>query len=319
MTGNEEMRFDGQVVVITGAGRGIGRVQAHALAERGAKLVINDFGGSLAGSGSDPGLAQIVVEELKAAGAEAVANVGDVSTQVGAESVIEEAISSFGKVDVVINNAGILAPDDIPSLEVDDLKKHLDVHVVGSYNVTRAAWPHMEESGFGRVVMTSSIGLMGGANLIAYSTAKGGVMSLGRSLALAGEGKGITVNVVLPVAETRMVNDPSMRAKAGLPLLDDTAKADPSRGPELTTQMVVLLAHRQCPVNGEMFETGLGRTAWAFIGETKGVFDLEHRAEDLLDALPEIMDEDGYMVHRSTAAAIESRERLIAKVRAAGG
>ena len=307
-----ELRFDDRVAIVTGAGRGIGRSHAHALAERGAKVVVNDLGNSLFGEGDDPGPAAAVVDEIVAAGGEAIANTGDVSSEEGAASIAAAALDAWGRIDVVVNNAGNLAPDDMPSLETDALARHLDIHVIGSYNVTRAAWPHMAERGYGRVVMTSSIGLFGGPYLIAYSTAKGGVLSLGRSLAVAGVELGIKVNLLAPVAETRMVTDPLLRARSNLPPLGDRSAPSPGRGPERVSPMMVVLAHESCPVNGELFEAGLGRFARVFIGETHGIVEPGLSAEGVLAQWDQIMDETDYRVHAHTKEALTFREGLIA-------
>jgi NAD(P)-dependent dehydrogenase (short-subunit alcohol dehydrogenase family) len=253
-----------------------------------------------------------VVEEIVAAGGEAVANTGDVSTVDGAGSIAAAAIDAFGRLDVVVNNAGNLEPDDMPSLTPEALGRHLNIHVIGSYNVTRASWPHMVQRGYGRVVMTSSIGMFGGPYLIAYSTAKGGVFSLGRSLAVSGEEHGIKVNLVAPVAETRMVTDPQLRERSNLPPLDDLSRPTPGRGPELVSPMVVLLAHEACPVNGEFFEAGLGRFARVFLGETRGVVDPDLGAEGILARWDEIIAESDYLVHAHTKEALTFREGLIA-------
>jgi NAD(P)-dependent dehydrogenase (short-subunit alcohol dehydrogenase family) len=311
---SEELRFDDRVAIVTGAGRGIGRSHAHALAERGAKVVVNDLGNSLFGSGNDPHTAAAVAEEIVAAGGEAIANTGDVASEDGAASIVADAIEHFGRIDVVVNNAGNLAPDDMPSLETEVLARHLDIHVIGSYNVTRAAWPHMVERSYGRVVMTSSIGLFGGPYLIAYSTAKGGVLSLGRSLAVSGVEHGIKVNLLAPVAETRMVTDPELRARSNLPPLGDRAAPSPGRGPERVSPMMVVLAHESCPVNGELLAAGLGRFARIFVGETHGIVEPGLSAEGVLERWDEIVDETGYNVHADTKTALTFREELIAAV-----
>ena len=179
------LRFDGRVAIVTGAGRGIGRAHALALADRGAKVVVNDVGGALAGHGSDAGPAAAVVAEIVAAGGDAVANVASVADEAGAASIVADAIEHFGRIDIVVNNAGNLDAGGLPELTADAVARHLDVHVLGSLNVTRAAWPHLVEQGYGRIVLTASVGFFGSAHLLAYSTAKGATVSLARSLALA--------------------------------------------------------------------------------------------------------------------------------------
>ena len=311
----EELRFDERVALVTGAGRGLGRAYALALAERGAKVVVNDLGGSLAGAGADPGRAQAVADEIVAGGGEAVANGDSVTEEAGAEAMVALALERFGRLDVVVNNAGNMDPEGLPELRVADLARHLDIHVLGSFNVTRAAWPQLTERGYGRIVVTTSIGLFGAPFMISYSTAKGGAFSLGRSLALAGAEHGILVNMIAPVAETRMVTDPELRAKCNLPPLDPQAEPDPARGPDAVTPMLLLLAHESCPANGETVIAGLGRFARIFVAETRGVIDPELSAEDLLALWPEIVDESGYVVETATADSVAFREELIARAR----
>jgi NAD(P)-dependent dehydrogenase (short-subunit alcohol dehydrogenase family) len=309
-----ELRFDDRVAIVTGAGRGIGRAHALALAGRGAKVVVNDLGGALAGDGDDPGPAAAVAREIEALGGEAVADTSDVASEAGAAAIVDAALGRWGRVDVVVNNAGNLAPDDIPGLTVEALARHLDVHVIGSYNVTRAAWPAMVEASYGRVVMTASIGLFGGPSLIAYSTAKGGVMSLGRSLAAAGEGHGIRVNLLLPAATTRMVTDPDFRVKANLPPLAAGDEPDPRRGPEQIAPMLLVLAHETCPVNGEMLEAAFGRFARAYLAETRGLVEPGITPEALLARWDEVVDDAGRATPGSTKEAIAFREAVLGAV-----
>lgn len=313
--GTEELRFDGRVALVTGAGRGLGRAYAMALAERGAKVVVNDLGTDLAGTGADPGRGRAVAEEIVAAGGEAVANGDSVTEAAGAEAMVELALERYGALDIVVNNAGNMDPRGLPELSVDEVSRHLDIHVLGTFNVTRAAWPTLTGRGYGRVVVTTSIGLFGAPFMISYSTAKGGLFSLGRSLALAGADLGIRVNLLAPVAETRMVTDPELRAKCNLPPLAPDADPDPARGADAVTPMLLLLAHQACPGNGETMIAGLGRFARIFVAETRGILAPDLGPEDLLDLWPEIADESGYVVQRATADSVAFREELIARAR----
>ena len=307
-----ELRFDDRVAIVTGAGRGLGREYALALAARGARVVVNDLGASLDGDGSDPGPATAVAQEIAASGGEAIANASSVTMPEGAASIVADALKHFGRVDIVINNAGNMHPGGLPELPLAMVQRHLDIHTLGAFNVTRAAWPTLTERGYGRVVLTASIGLYGGSFLISYSTAKGASVSLGRSLADAGAGHGIAVNMIAPAAETRMVTDPDYRAKCALPPLDPDAPLDPVRGPSRVVPMVLVLAHESCPVNGEVMWAGLGRFARIFIGETPGIIDPDLTAEGVLERWDEIVDEHGYAVHPTTAAAVAARETMIA-------
>jgi NAD(P)-dependent dehydrogenase (short-subunit alcohol dehydrogenase family) len=308
----EELRFDDRVAIVTGAGRGLGRAHAMALAARGARVIVNDLGSSLGGDGNDPGLAAAVAREIEAAGGRAFPNSASVTSQAGAESIVADALDQFGRLDIVVNNAGNLDPGGLPELPLESLERHLEIHALGAFNVTKAAWPTLTEHGYGRVVLTTSVGLYGGAFLVSYATAKGATVSLGRSLADAGGAQGIKVNLLAPAAETRMVTDPEFRAKSALPPVDDAVPADPTRTPERVTPMLLVLAHESCPVNGEIMWAGLGRFARMFIGETRGVVDPMLTAEGVLERWEEIVDETDYAVHPTTAAAVAAREVMIA-------
>jgi NAD(P)-dependent dehydrogenase (short-subunit alcohol dehydrogenase family) len=316
---SSELRFDDRVAIVTGAGRGLGREYALALAARGARVVVNDLGASLDGGGSDPGPAAAVAQEIADAGGEAVANSASVTSPAGATSIVSDALERFGRVDIVINNAGNMDPGGLPELPVEMVQRHVEIHALGAFNVTRAAWPTLTERGYGRVVLTASIGLYGGSFLISYATAKGASVSLGRSLADAGAGHGIAVNMIAPAAETRMVTDPDYRAKCALPPLDPDAPLDPVRGTSRVVPMVLVLAHESCPVNGEVMWAGLGRFARVFIGETPGIIDPDLSPEGVLERWDEIVDERGYAVHPTTAAAVAAREAMIADARGQGG
>jgi NAD(P)-dependent dehydrogenase (short-subunit alcohol dehydrogenase family) len=305
----DELRFDGRVAVVTGAGRGIGRAHAMLLAERGAKVVVNDLGGEKEGTGADPGPAQEVVSEIAAAGGEAVANTASVADPAGARSIVSDALEAFGRIDVVVNNAGILTIDDFPTMSVDVFKRHLDVHLVGSFNVTQAAWPHLVEQGYGRVVVTISSGALGVAPAPSYSSAKGGLISLARSLALLGEQHGIKVNVFCPTAFTRLVGDPTLRAKAGVPQVGTTAKE--GRGqPEDVAPLVALLVHESCPSNGEMFAMTGTNAGRIYLAETRGYTAEKLTPETLLEHWDEVCDEQGYWVPRSSADHAAMRTEL---------
>src|ERR1700744_5964266 len=198
------LRFDGRVAIVTGAGRGLGRAYSLALAERGAKVVVNDNGGALSGVGSDPGPAAEVAAEIVAAGGEALADSGDVTDPSAGEAIVRTALDAFGALDIVVNNAGNMDPRPLEELTLADLERHVGIHAFGAHNVTSAAWPPLAASGSGRVVVTTSIGLFGGSFIAAYSTAKAAAWAYGRSLAPAAAEAGIKVNLLAPAAEKRM-------------------------------------------------------------------------------------------------------------------
>jgi len=286
-----DYRFDGRVAVVTGAGRGIGRAYAHLLAERGAKVVVNDLGGSMEGEGSDAGPAQSVVDEIVADGGVAVADTNDVSTQAGAEAIIGTAIDAYGRIDVVVNNAGIIKWGGLPEVDLENLERHLAVHLIGSFNTMRAAWPHFVEQGYGRVVLTTSSGLLGLDNNLSYATAKSGLMGMARSAKLAGEPHGIKVNLIAPAALTRMAGG------------DDAPKAAEERPPsampsEAVAPIVAFLAHESCPVSGEIYTAGAGRFGRLFIASTEGYLQQDRAAtiEDVAENWAAINDETGYYV-----------------------
>jgi NAD(P)-dependent dehydrogenase (short-subunit alcohol dehydrogenase family) len=211
-----------------------------------------------------------------------VADPSDVATIDGAETLVDTAVERFGRLDVLVNNAGIVRWAGMPELDEQVLDGHLDVHVVGSFHTARAAWPHFVEQGSGRIVMTTSAGVFGLRNNIAYATAKGGVIGLTRSLAVAGSKHGIAVNAIAPAAATRMGGDTESTEMA----------------PELSAPMVAYLAHEDCPATGELYAAGAGRFARLFIAQAPGYVheDGAPTVEDVATHWDEINDESGYSV-----------------------
>ena len=269
--------------MVTGAGRGIGRAHARLLAARGARVVVNDLGGSMEGEGADAGPASAVADEIVAAGGEAVADTNDVATAAGGEALVATTLARFGRLDILVNNAGIIRWAGMPEADADNLARHLDVHVGGSFHPTRAAWPHMAEQGYGRIVMTTSSAIFGLPDNTSYATAKGAVIGLSRSLMAAGAPHGIKVNLIAPGAVTRMAGE---------------GFDSPEMSPDLVAPMVALLAHESCPVSGEIYSAGFGRFTRIFIAMTEGYL---HPAgvptiEDVADHWHAITDEAGYSV-----------------------
>jgi NAD(P)-dependent dehydrogenase (short-subunit alcohol dehydrogenase family) len=271
------------VAVVTGAGRGIGRAYALLLAERGAAVVVNDLGGSMDGVGSDSGPAAEVADEITALGGAAVADTSDIARVAGAGAVVQAALTRFGRIDILVNNAGIIRWAGFPEADEENLTRHLAVHTVGAFNTARAAWPHMADQGYGRIVMTTSSGMFGLPNNTSYATAKAAVVGLTRSLASAGSKRGILVNLIAPAAMTRM--------------------AGPGGGPsemtpELVAPMVAFLAHEDCPVSGEMYAAGAGRFARMFVATTPGYVHPGPSVsiEDVAEHWAAINDQAGYWV-----------------------
>jgi len=284
--------FEGRVAVVTGAGRGIGRSYAQLLASRGASVVVNDLGGSMGGVGEDADVASRVAASIAGAGGAAVADGSDVSTAEGGQSLIATAVEQFGRIDILINNAGIIRWAGLPEADMDNLARHLAVHVTGSFNTTRAAWPHMVDQGYGRIVMTTSSGLFGLPANLSYAAAKGAVIGLTRSLTTAGGAHGIKVNCIAPGAFTRMAGQPA--ADTG-----STGGSDPAQmSPDLVAPMVAFLAHEDCPVSGEIYAAGFGRFARLFIASTEGYVHptAEPTIEDVAQHWATINDETGYYV-----------------------
>jgi NAD(P)-dependent dehydrogenase (short-subunit alcohol dehydrogenase family) len=280
-----DLGFDGRVAIITGAGGGLGRQHALMLARRGALVVINDLGGAVDGSGSDTSAAQLVVDEIRAAGGEAVANTDSVATPEGGAAIVQTAVDAFGKVDIVVNNAGILRDKSFHNMTPDLVDPVLDVHLRGAFNVTQPAWKIMREQGYGRVVSTSSAaGVFGNFGQANYGAAKMGLVGFTNVLAVEGAKYGIRANAIAPLAFTRMTED----------ILGSLAD---KLQPELVSPLVTYLVHESCEATGRVFSVGGGRVAEVFIGECRGYTDAAGlTAEGVRDHWTEITDRTDYEV-----------------------
>ncbi|MEU4658427.1 SDR family NAD(P)-dependent oxidoreductase [Streptomyces sp. NPDC023723] len=293
-------RFDGRVAVVTGAGRGIGRAYALLLAELGAKVVVNDLGGTMEGFGADPGPARRVADEINASGGTAIADTSDVSTAEGGRRPVELAVETFGRVDIVVNNAGNVRFAGLPEVDEDIFDSHLGVHVRGAFHTSRAAWPHMLKQDHGRIVLTGSIGMFGLPDNLSYATAKAAVIGMARSMAASAGEHDIKVNVIAPNAMTRMAGGPS----EGMDSLREQGHGggDDAMDPALVAPMVAYLAHEACAVSGEVFLAGAGRFAHLFIGVTEGYLPADPRqvgVGDVAENLGRIKDSGDYYVPTS--------------------
>ncbi|WP_326545338.1 SDR family NAD(P)-dependent oxidoreductase [Mycolicibacterium sp. ND9-15] len=282
----DELRFDGRVAVVTGGGRGLGRSYAMLLASRGAKVVVNDPGGSLAGDDYDPvhpppeapGPAEEVVHEIAAAGGQAVANTDSVANPHGGKSIIDTAVERYGRIDILIHNAGIVRRAPLKEMTYEDFEAVLDVHLRGAFHVVRPAFPVMCDAGYGRIVLTSSIGgLYGNHEVANYAVAKAGVIGLSNVAAMEGAAHGVKSNVIVPAAVTRMAE--------GI----DTS-AYPPMDAELVAPAVGWLAHESCSITGEALIALAGRIARAVLAETPGEYRPAWSIEDVAEHIAAIRD-----------------------------
>jgi NAD(P)-dependent dehydrogenase (short-subunit alcohol dehydrogenase family) len=276
--------LDGKVAIVTGAGHGVGRGEAIQLADEGAKVVVNDLGGSLAGDGADPGPAHGVVHEIIAAGGEAVASVDSVTTPAGGKAIVDAALEHFGRIDVLVHNAGNVRPAPLRDISYEDFEGVLDVHLRGAFHVVRPAFPVMCDAGYGRIVLTSSIGgLYGNHDVVNYAVAKSGILGLSNVAAIEGAAHGVKSNVIVPAAVTRMAE--------GI----DTS-AYPPMGADLVAPAVGWLAHESCSITGEMLIALAGRLARAFIAETPGVYRPSWSIEEVGEHVEAIRDDTAALV-----------------------
>ena len=295
--------FENKVVVITGAGGGLGKAHALEFARRGAKVVVNDLGGSGDGVGSSD-MADQVVAEIAASGGTAIANKASVATEAGAQSIIDDAVSAFGTVDIVVNNAGILRDKTFRKMPLADWRLLLDVHLTGSAYVTYAAWPFLMDKRWGRVVLTSSTsGIYGNFGQANYGAAKMGMVGLMNVLALEGASKNVRVNTLAPAAATRLINTIPGRD-------EDLENPDPMRHPKLVTPAVLLMCSEDAP-NGKIIQAGNGRFSTAAVFNNDDLeFGPDVTYEDLVAQKDRLLDmsmaQEGWTLMRKRMEAGES-------------
>ncbi len=292
-----DIRFDGRVAVITGAGGGLGRTYALEFARRGAQVVVNDLGGSADGTGGGSAMADQTVKEIIEAGGEAVANYDSVSTPEGGEAIVKTSLDSFGRVDVVVNNAGILRDKTFAKLEPADLEAVVDVHLKGAFFVSQPAFRAMKDANYGRFIFTASgAGIFGNFGQTNYGAAKMGLVGLSNVLAVEGAKYNIKSNVIAPIARTRLTEN----------LLGPLAE---SLDPECITGLVTYLSSEACDATHEIFDVGGGRYARIFVGMTNGWVKGKGgkaSAEEIRDNWATIEDQDGYSVPDSIAGEMQA-------------
>ena len=277
----EPLTFDGQVAIVTGAGGGLGRSHALELARRGALVVVNDLGGAVDGTGGSAAAAERVVGEIRAAGGEAVANADSVATPEGGAAIVQCALDTFGRVDIVVNNAGVLRDAAFKNMTPELLDPVIDVQLKGAFNVLRPASPLLRDQNYGRIVNTSSgSGLFGNFGQANYGAAKAGLMGLTRVLSIEGARNNVKANAIAPIAHTRMTE----------------SQVDDSMGPELISPFVAYLCHASCELTGRAYSVGGGRVSRLFLGMTTGVTDPALTAETVAARIDEIDDPGEFVI-----------------------
>jgi len=273
-----ERRFDHRVAVITGAGRGLGREYALLLASKGAKVIVNDNGSSMQGTGTEAGPAEDVVAEIRKAGGQAFACTESVATREGCTAIVQCALDQFGQIDILVHNAGNVRYVSLLEIEDEDFKSVIDVHLMGAYYLVRRCFPLMCKAGYGRIVLTSSIGgIYGWENVVGYGVAKTGIIGLNNVVAIEGADKNVKCNIITPGAVTRMAE--------GLDI-----SQYPPMGPDLVAPAVAWLAHESCSVTGEMLIAIAGRVARAMIAETPGIYRPSWTVDEIAENIDAIRD-----------------------------
>ncbi|MBN2167654.1 MAG: SDR family oxidoreductase [Actinobacteria bacterium] len=292
----EEVRFDDRVAVVTGAGGGLGKAHALLLGSKGARVVVNDLGGAMDGTGADSTPAQKVVNEIKEAGGEAVANFDSVSEWEGAQGIIQAALDTYGKIDILINNAGILRDKSIMKMEIADFQTVVQVHLTGSFFCTKAALPHMREKEYGRILSTASAaGLYGNFGQANYGAAKLGIVGLMNTVKLEGAKYNIKANTLVPIAGTRLT------ATVMPPNVAEKLK------PEFISPAAVYMVSEQCELSGNIITAGPGYFSRAAMCEGPGVYFDDPEAvtvEDIAEKINDIISMDGAVEYDSAPAQV---------------
>ena len=285
------MRFDGRVAIVTGAGGGLGREHALALAARGAKVVVNDLGGARDGTGGSATAAQAVVAEIEAAGGEAMANGASVTDAAAVQAMVDETIARWGQVDILVNNAGVLRDKSFAKMELEDFRFVIDVHLMGAVDCTKAVWDHMRDANYGRIVMTtSSSGLYGNFGQSNYGAAKMALVGLMQTLSIEGAKNDIRINCLAPTAHTRMTED--LGALLPLDLL----------GPDRVTPGLLYLVSQDAPTR-VILTAGAGGFERAYITLTQGGYAVgEDAPEQVAAGFDAISDREGEIVPEMGAA-----------------
>jgi NAD(P)-dependent dehydrogenase (short-subunit alcohol dehydrogenase family) len=306
------IRFDNQVVIVTGAGGGLGRAYALDIARRGGRVVVNDLGGSVEGLGQSTAMADAVVAEIRAAGGEAVASYDSVETIDGAKRIAATALDAFGRIDALINNAGNMRMAWFDDSDPEDLEALLSVHLIGSWNMTRVVWPQMKSQGYGRVVFTtSSAGLFGHKMQSGYAAAKAGIVGLMNVLAQEGEPHGILCNALMPNALSRMTDKAaqSMGGEAVAALAPQLERMRELMDPRFNVGLAVYLASDRCNSTHAIYSACLGRIARVFVGVTegwRGAPGVAPSAEDIAGNIDRIWDM-APAIHTPTSPSDEMR------------
>ncbi|MBL7493338.1 SDR family NAD(P)-dependent oxidoreductase [Frankia sp. AgB1.9] len=314
----EAMRFDGRVAIVTGGGRGMGRAHCLELAGRGARVVVNDLGAALDGSGSSSAVAEEVVAEIRAAGGEAVASSDSVTTEEGAAAIARTALDAFGRIDVLVHNAGTVTYAPFAELTYEQYRRLLSVHLDGGFLMAKAVWPHMQAAGYGRLVFITSQAALGGTpNLAHYGAAKTGLVGLSRVLSIEGAEHGIRSNALGVAAYTRMMEGFFAPTDENRP---DVVRSEGENWwrrylrPDIVAPVVAFLAHEQCPLSGEILDTCGGHTSFQFLATTQGFCDLDLTAESLRDHLDTVLDPAAYEIFHPATGLLEWRNSKLREV-----